>query len=254
VVGAIAVAATVLPGGGGTSSTVPDVVDSPSTTTPADVRRPLADKAVIEERLLESLPDGEVADLTVKSHPGDDGAPAGVQVRLLLEGGEVTLAINDTSRERADFSDPGPRPEGCDESVVGGEELISGDELEAALDALAQATTPEASRACLEWAEGKRRFECAQDAVCWKEMQIPPPCADAACIELPDGSWLRSGTEATYEDDPNRPTAWPRAWATRATADQWWLSVDAGGPAKWAAPILDEEQVAALARSDAWFE
>lgn len=228
---AIAVAATVLSGGGGTPNTVPDHAPAGVPTT----QRELADRTVIEERLLEALPEGEVTELSIRTNAGDDGALVGVQVRLLLDGAEVTASVADTSRDAASFPDPGSPPEGCDASVLGGEGTITLDELEDSLNELAART---------------------KGPACWTERQAPPPppCDDAGCIRLPDGSWLRSGMEATYEDDPGRPTEWPRAWATRATADHWWLSVDAGGPAKWAAPVLDEEQVAALARSDIWFE
>jgi hypothetical protein len=256
-VGAIAVAATVLTDGGGTPAHVPgrDIAASPTTTAPDDGPRELADRPVIEERLLEALPEGEVTELSIKTHAGDDGALLGVEVRLLLDGAEVTMSIDDTSLDPV--PDPGPRPAECDESGVGhGDGSITIDELQDSLDELAArwSRDDEALRACLDWVAKRQNFECAQDAACWKRRQAPPPCNDAACSHFPDGSWLRSGTEATYEDDPGRATEWPRAWATRATADHWWLSVDAGGPAKWAAPVLSQEQVAALAESDLWFE
>jgi hypothetical protein len=245
-VGAIAVAATVLSGGGGTPPTVPDVVDTPSTTVPADGRPALADDTVIEERLLDALPDGEVTDLTVKTHTDDDGDPIGANVHLLLDGAEVAVSIDDTSRDPADVPEPGARPTGCNESQIDEGNYTISEFRERLLD-------PE-FLACIRWSQDRRLYECAQEAACWKMRQAPPPCNEAGCVRFPDGSWLRSGTEASYEDDADRPTEWPRAWATRATADHWWLSVGAGGSAKWAAPILNEEQVAMLAKSGIWFE
>jgi hypothetical protein len=251
-VGAIALAATVLPGGGGTSGTGPDVVDSPSST---DERRELADRAVIEERLLAAQPDGEVTDLTIKTHADEDGALVSVQASLLLDGAEVTASIDDTSVDPV--SDPGPAPSECGESGVGLDiGVLSLHDLQATLDELAAqgSRNDKNARACLEWVTQKQDFECAQNAACWERRQAPPPCNEAGCIRFPDGSWLNSGTEATYEDVPDRLTEWPRAWANRATADHWWISLDAGGPVKWAAPVLSEDQVAALAESDLWFE
>lgn len=251
----------------------PAVATSPR--TPDDQRSLVADDVLVA-RLLDHLPDGEVSDVTTTPRSDEPDSPVmrGLEIKLVLDGAAVVASVSDGSLDPdawARHLAPGPRPDGCDASLVDADAKTFN---QAVRDAGRTARTytsidealaagPTREQTCISWVSGKREQKCAESPACLARRTAYSPKRDCGPDghQLPDGSWLwpRSGDGG----DGSGTSGFKGNWATVCSPDGWMVSVsafntpdaDAGDPkVTRAEPPLTLDQVTALATADLWFE
>ncbi|GAA3830194.1 hypothetical protein [Nocardioides panacisoli] len=216
-------------------------VDS-TTTQPSGSAGPrkLAASDAIRAGLADALPDGDVTDLKVTAY--EDGG--GVDVSLRFNGDRVELEAERSLPPAYFAEDPGPRPQGCDESAFPEGHGV------ATIEALRNMTAHDGQSArCLNWVSASRERECVTDADCWDryyaEFLSGNPCLRTpdltGCTQLPDGSWLHTGTR----DAAGQGTA---STADLSTVDRFQVRAEDFGSA------LSPDQLGELVASDIWFE
>ena len=203
-------------------------------------QRKLADADTIRARLADALPDGDVADLTVRAY--DDGG--GVDVSLRFDGDRVEIEAERSLPPGYFAEDPGPKPQGCDES-----QFPEGHGVDA-IEALRDMTAHDgASARCLNWVSASRESACVTSASCWDRFYARflsgNPCLEtpgrAGCTQLADGSWLYARSRRSAEGETVSS-------ADLSTVDRFQVRADVSGVA------LSGDQLADLVDSDIWYE
>ncbi|MCR1782173.1 hypothetical protein KVF89_06480 [Nocardioides carbamazepini] len=231
--------------GGGTARDLP-VATPPAggSTAPGDGQRGLPDDDALVQRLLDHLPDGEVTDLTTTPVWDQPDAPyqRGLEIGLRLDGAAVEVRFYDGSVDPEGWArslDPGPKPAGCDASLVDADQKTWSqairDAAETATDVRGfdRANPPPAlpprspEQECISWASGMREQKCAADPACLAKRTAYSPekrCGPEG-RQLPDGSWLwpRSGDGGDGSDT----SGFTGNWASICRADGWTVDVSA---------------------------
>lgn len=251
----------------------PTVATSPGTP---DDQRSLVPDDVLVQRLLDHLPDGDATGVTTTPVFDEPGSPVlrGLEIKLLLDGAAVVFSVSDASLDPDAWARqlaPGPRPDGCDASLIEADTKTFNQAVRDAgrtaptyssvEEAMAAGPTPE--QTCITWVSQKREQRCAESAACLAKRTAYSPKRNCGPDghRLPDGSWLwpRSGDGGDGSDT----TGFQGNWASVCSPDGWMVSVsafntpDADAPDPEVTspePPLTLDQVTALARADLWFE
>ncbi|TNM37438.1 hypothetical protein FHP29_16560 [Nocardioides albidus] len=261
---------------GGDDRTAQDPAVAISPRTPND-QRSLAADDVLVQRLLDHLPDGEVTDVTTTPVSDEPDSPfqRGLEIGLDLDGAAVEVRIYDMSIDPARWAPaPGPRPDGCDASLVDADKKTWNQAIRTARppDRTVDRTdvpltrevelTPE--QECISWVSMARERKCAETPACLAKRtaySAEKACGTPDCRELADGSWLwpRSGDGGDGSDT----SGFMGNWAGLFAPDGWMVDVSAfntSDPEPRAPDVIADEppltldQVTALATADLWFE
>jgi hypothetical protein len=263
---------------GGDDTAADPATAAPGPLTPEN-QRTLPSDEVLVQRLLDHLPDGAVTGVTTTPMFDEPDVPygRGLEISLLLDGAAVEVRVSDGSADPDAWArslEPGPRPDGCDASLVDADQKTWNQAIRDAAKTATDVTgfdradpppalpprSPE--QECISWASTAREQKCAADPVCLAKRTAYSPkrsCGPEG-RQLPDGSWLwpRSGDGGDGSDT----SGFTGNWASSCRTDGWTIDVSAfnspdpeeGRPEVIAdEPPLSLEQVTELATAGFWF-
>ncbi|WP_436699981.1 hypothetical protein [Nocardioides sp. BYT-33-1] len=259
---------------GGDDTAADPATAAPGPLTPEN-QRTLPSDEVLVQRLLDHLPDGAVTGVTTTPMFDEPDVPyeRGLEISLLLDGAAVEVRVSDGSADPDAWArslEPGPKPDGCDASLVDADQRTwnqaarnageNAPTFSSTEEALTVGLTPE--QECISWASRAREQKCAADPACLAKRTAYSPkrrCGPEG-RQLPDGSWLwpRSGDGGDGSDT----SGFTGNWASICTPDGWSIDVSAfnspDGDARGheviaGEPPLSLDQVTALATAGFWF-